>query len=182
MKLFKKTITWDEPKPVRKAFFSYPVVPVWTHFVFGIFVVLSIVIAFLGPSEEGADVKLWIILGGILIGAVLGYVLPLVDNIGGSSIRVDSAGILRMDSMLTYQAPILMLMRYRQHHWKWKEIAYLYLHREQIEDKTYQVVEVVGHDDNNLGVVGLPLKKFKMDKFLAVLEENNCTMRGLEQE
>jgi len=78
--------------------------------------------------------------------------------------------------------PILILLKFRYHHWKWEDIALINLNVETFGDKEIRFLEIVGHDNAKLGVVGLPVKKFKFDKLLDVLQEYGCHIGDSEEE
>lgn len=177
MGLIKKTMTWEEPKPVRKKYYPYPLFPFWSHIVFGGVVIFFALITILIPSE-GPRNDTFLYLGiGLFIAAFFGYGTRLIDSIGGTPIRVGGTGIVRMGSVVGYGSPILMLFKFGRRHWKWRDIAYLYLHTEQFNEHLISIIKIVGHNDKPLGTVGLPTKKFKMNELIAVLEENNCPLR-----
>ena len=176
MGLFKKTMTWEEPKSVRKKYYPYPLIPFWSHIVFFSVIVIFIVLTFLIFPEGPLNDKLLMLGIGVFMAAFFSYGIRLIDSIGGTSVRVGHAGIERMDAVIL-NSTILSLLNFGRHHWKWRDIAYLYLYTEQFNEQSIHVIEIVGHDNEPLGMIGLPVKEFKMDMFLAVLEENNCPLR-----
>ena len=177
-----KSMSWTEPTIVRKTYGSYPLLPAWSHFVFvGVFLVF-ILITLLIRTEDPPIEKIMMIGLGTFLAAACGYGIPLIDGLGGSAISVSAAGIERMDSHLGYNIPILLLFRYRCRKWRWKDISFLYLHTEELKGRSIRILEIVDSNEESLGVIGLPYKKFKMDKLLAVLEENNCPLNGLDDD
>jgi len=76
----------------------------------------------------------------------------------------------------------LMFLKFRYHHWEWKDIAFLNLNVETFGGKEINFLEIMGHDNARLGVIGLPVKKFKFEKLLNVVQEYGCHIEDLEKE
>jgi hypothetical protein len=182
MKLFKNFMRWTEPRSVRDAYYAYPLVPVWSHFVFAGLILIFILIAFLVRQEDPLTERIMMVGLGVFFGALCGYGIPLIDRLGGANITVGAAGIERMDSAIGNSLPILMFLKFRYHHWEWKDIAFLNLNVETFGGKEINFLEIMGHDNARLGVIGLPVKKFKFEKLLNVVQEYGCHIEDLEKE
>ena len=175
---------WTEPTEVRNKFYPYySRFPIWSHVLFGASILITIALLSMGPQEDGLIKKVLVFGFCISLGAFISYFFAWIDIKAGATIIINSTGIERMDTVEVYEEiSILDLFGYRHRKWKWKKIAYLYLCTEELENQSFQILKIIGYDEKILAVVGLPLEYFNMDKLLSVLNENNCQLRGLEEE
>ena len=101
--------------------------------------------------------------------------------IRGEAISIGPGGIERMDSTLGYQLPILMLMKYRRHRWKWQNVSAIVLVNEGFGEKAFDVLKVYGDDDQLLGWAGIGAKT-NVEDVVRRIEANGGTVVREEYE
>ncbi|MHC5082405.1 MAG: hypothetical protein ACYTET_00485, partial [Planctomycetota bacterium] len=77
------SMTWDEPSVVRKKYHPYPLFPIWSHFIFVAITLIMILIAIFVRAEDPPSEQFYLMIIGVLIGALGGYGIPLIDGLGG---------------------------------------------------------------------------------------------------
>ncbi len=77
--------------------------------------------------------------------------------------------------MLGYQSPILMLMKYRRHRWKWQNVSAIVLVNEGFGEKAFDVLKVYGDDDQLLGCAGIGAKT-NVEDVVRRIEANGGTV------
>lgn len=177
MKFGKKVIRFDEPRVVRKRYYPYPLIPRWGHVVsLAIMLIMSAIAIFVRSDDTSGD-RIAMMGVGVVMGLAGGYGIPLLDQLGSSTISIGPGGIERMDSLLGYQIPILMLMGYRRHRWKWPKVRVIMLVCEAFGEKAFDVLKVYGDDDQLLGCVGLGAKTKVSDVVLRIEANGGIVVR-----